>query len=536
MNNSTITCPHCGSVNVASARFCSNCGSPLTVTPPQPIPSHPASPRTGRTLVIVLAAIVLIAALGLLIHSAATSTGLFTPAVTATPTATATPLPTPTPVGISPDQDLTALIAGAADGDTLTLAAGTFTLTKGLTIDKNLTLVGAGYDQTTITSALPDPDASTVFFYTGTGKLTFKSLTLSYTGSDPAALIAAKSGTLELQDCYLKGATLSSKGNQLGTIQIINDAAVLIRNCHIEGNTAAAPKDNPQKVPGGIIISNNAKATIEDSEIFASYLGIYASGSTDLTLTNTTIRSTYSGVTLLENATASIQGNTFQDNTQSSLTFFNSSKAVVTGNTVSGTADSLGIDVTGNANVALSNNKISRVLGAIVFSDSATGTADSNQITGFSNVGITVNSSASPELSQNAINSPSADNGIGITYNGNSAGSAHDNRLADLYLGISVSEQAAPLLQSNQISTCQTGMSFTDDSASAVKSNTIQADQVGIMISSPAHPSLTDNDITAYLQAIMTEPDSWLAQIISTGNTTHDGPPIVKISTFTPEP
>ncbi len=60
------SCPRCGTVNRAAARFCSQCGTallapPPVAVPPAPVPSRPETPRApfsppGRTVIFAAAA------------------------------------------------------------------------------------------------------------------------------------------------------------------------------------------------------------------------------------------------------------------------------------------------------------------------------------------------------------------------------------------------------------------------------------------------------------------------------------------------
>ena len=51
--------------------------------------------------------------------------------------------------------------------------------------------------------------------FTGSGTFRLQGLTLSYVGSDPAGNILVNSGSLEMEDCLLQGATLSSSGKHM---------------------------------------------------------------------------------------------------------------------------------------------------------------------------------------------------------------------------------------------------------------------------------------------------------------------------------
>ena len=139
----------------------------------------PKSHLTGWKIFVCMLTLVLI---GVLLVACSGGGGIGKIFATATPTSTPTPLPTPTPAGLSPQVDLLAAIDAAADGDTITLAPGTFTLPHGFTLEKSLTLIGAGADQTTLTSDTKTDGLKAFVAFQGSGKLILKNLTLAYTG------------------------------------------------------------------------------------------------------------------------------------------------------------------------------------------------------------------------------------------------------------------------------------------------------------------------------------------------------------------
>ena len=476
-----------------------------------------------------------ILALVLLVAFLSACGGESTPTFTVTPKATTTPIPTPTPQGISPDQNLAEIIAAANEGDTIILGPGVFTLAQGIEINKSLTLLGAGYDQTMIESSAPGEDFSAAVMYSGSGLLSIQGITLSYIGSDPAAVLYGKSGSISLKDCYFSGATLSSSGSQLGAIHLANEVVVDIVNSKIAGSMERIDQDNPDKVPGGIIIYGNARLTIEASEIFDSYLGIYAYGESEVVARNGNIHNTFSGVSLLENATATLENNTFRDNTSIHLILFGDSSAVVTGNSFSGISTGTGVQAHGNGNVHLEGNTFADLLSCIIFTENATGDVIANTLSSFSNIGIFVQGYASPEFDSNIIAGENSD-AIGITYEGNAAGTARGNQISNLDTGISLSGMSAPLLESNTIQNCTQGIFYQEESSGTATLNTIQFGHIGILIDSPAYPTITSNTIQAYYQSIMTNPVDWIDKIPVAGNTLQDGEPDIVIVTVTPQP
>lgn len=457
--------------------------------------------------------------------------------VTAIAGFTPTPMPSPTPSGITPDQDLTALIESAADGDVITLAPGVFTLTHGLNLNKNLTLVGAGDDLTTITSTTPYSEITTMLMFSGTGTLTIKNIRVEYAGSDPAAVIFMQSGNLVLENATLTGATLSASGKQNGALSMANDATAVLRGSLIAGSLNRLDPKNPQQIPGGIFLAGTNKLTLENSSITDSYIGIYAYGQAVVTVSGSQLTNNYAALTLLETATATISDSNFAGCSGSCLVTLDDSQATLSDNTFSDSPEANAIQAAENSKTQISGCTFTKVTSAIVYMDSASGEASGNTLESFSSIGILVKNSAAPLITNNTL-ILGADNfaqTIGILYQDAAAGEARGNLFSNLYLGISVNDDAAPLLDSNTLEYCYVGISYSGNAKGTANANIIHSGESGIIIKSPAAPVITNNNIQAFY-ALTTDPEDWINQLNTSGNDLTDGPPIVVISTFTPTP
>ena len=411
-------------------------------------------------------------------HATETAVAAFTP----------TPNPSPTPAGVTPDQDLAALIASAADGDVITLAGGVFSLNQGVVIDKSLTLVGAGSEQTVITADAPAADYMTMIAFTGSGTLTLQGISLEYIGSEPSAVLYVISGALGLEDCVVTGATVSSKGAQLGAVQLTDSAIGLIRDSRIVGSVDRINPDAPEKIPGGILVSGSAQLTLENSSILGSYLGVYAFGDAVVTVSGSTITNTYAGFSLLENASGTLTSSTLEGSQGAQVALFDTSKFTAAENTFNNLEDSNGIQVNETAYAHLENNKINNGLSGIVFTDNSTGEAVANEIMTASNIGILV------------------------------------------------SKDAAPVLDSNILESCYIGISYQDNAAGSAVNNNILFGDIGISITSPASPSLVGNTVQGYTQALFVDPADWLDQLNVSDNSLTDGEPEIVIEVSTAEP
>ena len=487
------------------------------------------NPMNALLAVISIILIVLLTACGPTAEESATFQ-------TATAIAAFTPTssPSPTPAGITSDQDLTSIIESAADGDVISLAPGVFTLTHGLNLNKNLTLIGAGADQTTITTNTPYAEITTMLMFSGSGTLTFKALKLEYTGNDPAAVLFMQSGNLILEDCILTGATLSSSGKQIGAISMANDATAVISNSQIAGSVNRMDPENPQKIPGGIFLSGTNKLDLEGSRITDSYIGVYAYGQAQVTISGGQLSHNYSALTMLETATASVSGISFSNCLGSCIVTFDDSQATISDSTFSADSEGLAIQVTENSKAQITHNTFTNVKSGIIFMDNASGEAVDNTLESF-NVGIMVKNSSAPTLSNNTLTS-NKEQAIGIFYQDSAAGEARGNHLSDSYLGIVVKDDASPLLDFNTIESCMTGISYSGNAKGTANKNIILLGEVGILIGAPASPIITNNSIQAYSNALYSDPEDWINQLNTSSNDLTSGPPEVVVETIAPTP
>lgn len=406
--------------------------------------------------------------------------------VTALAAVTPTPTASPTPAGIMPDQDLAAIISAAVDGEVITLAAGTFNLAQGFTIDKNLTIIGAGSSQTIITAALPSPDIAAMINFSGSGTLTLQGMRLEYTGSDPSAVIYANAGALGLDDCILTGATVSASGSQLGAIQLAESAVALIRNSQINGSVDRLDPKDPDKIPGGIFASGNTQLTLENVVITDSYLGVYAYGDAVVNITDSTFSNTYAALGLLDNVNCTLTANTFDQSKSVQVAVFDNARLSAYENTLNNLEGSIGFQINETAYAHLEKNKINNGLSGVLFSDNSTGEAVANEIAMVTNVGIYIQ------------------------------------------------KDASVVVDSNILDACYISIDFDGNSTGSIVNNNIMNGEIGISITSPANPSVIGNNVQGWMIALTTSPEEWLANLDVRDNYLTNGPPEITIVTITP--
>lgn len=111
-------------------------------------------------------------------------------------------------VTVSPADDLQAAVLDAQPGALVELAPGTHTLDEPLVLLQPVTLVGAGLDETTVTSEA----AGAALAFLGAGRLQLQDLALSHIGAEPASVMVLTAGTHRLARVRISGAVADDTG------------------------------------------------------------------------------------------------------------------------------------------------------------------------------------------------------------------------------------------------------------------------------------------------------------------------------------
>jgi uncharacterized repeat protein (TIGR01451 family) len=129
---------------------------------------------------------------------------------------------------------ITDAISAAASGDVIAIGPGTYTQSTNITIDKSLTLQGAGAASTIINGTA----SAHVIGITNSPVVTITGVTIQNGKSEAGGGILVTSGTLTLNDCIIQnneGTTLFLAG---GGMRISSSASVTMNNCIVRNNLA----------------------------------------------------------------------------------------------------------------------------------------------------------------------------------------------------------------------------------------------------------------------------------------------------------
>ncbi|MCS7168370.1 MAG: protein kinase [Gemmatales bacterium] len=202
---------------------------------------------------------------------------------------------------VKPGQSLAEAVDRVPEGGVILLEPGTYRLSQPLRITKALTIEGTDSQTTTIAC-----DAERVVFaYEGGGRFRLVKLTVIHSGNQPANIIEANSGIIELEDCIFRGAVWSEEkklgGNGLWLHGVVR---ATVRNCRCIGNAVH-----------GIHVSEYAQ-TVLDSNICEENRG--------------------NGISYFDNAGGTAQNNTCRNNGCHGIEVCDKAQPVLEGNNCEG--------------------------------------------------------------------------------------------------------------------------------------------------------------------------------------------------------
>jgi parallel beta-helix repeat protein len=461
------------------------------------------------------------------------------PAVTISlPPATTIVLPTPTTVAPSAADDLVAIVGGLAPGSRIELAAGRYTLSGPLVIDKSITLVGAGRGRSTI--ATSTPGAAVIFL--GPGTLELRSLSLLHSGAVDASLLLAVRGAVTIDDVAMSGAK-GSLAEGTGSALVFGfdpidglpsltaaqrGGALTVRNSSFTGNAGAGVMAIGPAAPSisastfrsngacGVCFVSTSSGTVIDSTFVDNRLGVQASGTSRPILRRNDVRGSDVGVRLGERAvvtvdagrfvgnevgvqadtdtTANVTANTFRDHEVAAVVMVDRAGGRIAANTVE-RAGLAGIQLLGESGAEVVDNVVDgpapvclSVLGAV------RSALRGNTVSGC-DVGIQVSGTARPDLVGNAIRRSTS---TGLSFNQEARGTARDNTVDDsVEVGIQVSGNAGPAVTANRVSSSQgVGIVYWNRSSGRVSNNTVAGHRIGLQVGEESTATFTGNTVS----------------------------------------
>ena len=403
-------------------------------------------------------------------------------------------------------------IEKANPGETIYLEAGTYPVRTPLEIDKPITLIGSGREDTFITSYA----TGSVLHYSGEGLFTLDGITVQHQGSQPASAVLVESGEIQFSNCRLTGATIIDDGKLSAGLFVLGNTTGSVKNCVAENNLAA-----------GILLANDSYLSLEDNTCQQNdgFGIVFKDGAGGLALNNKCNNNVVAGFflqsigeILIKNNECSRNGT--KEDSSGGIIVRGTTTPTLEGNTCSDNP-AFGIVYREEAGGVARNNDLSRNgLESILLEGKAAPEIEGNICSQNGLAGIFIVDQAMPDLKDNVCDqNGTADKGAGIAYLGQSGGTAIGNTVSKSRDGIYISEEAAPKLVENLCvdnfevgifyssqyggsairnqcaSNGRTGIAVTDYSSPLLEENICYGNQVGIFIAETANPELLNNDL-----------------------------------------
>ncbi len=446
----------------------------------------------------------------------------------------------PSTVVVEPDDDLAEVLGRIAPGSTIEFAAGTHEFDQSILVEFDLTFVGAGRDDTIISSTAEGIAVG----FVGPGGFEVSDLTIEHTGDAVASVLLAIEGPVTLKDVTIRGAVADSEEAGGGH-------GIVFAYENLEGfpERTDAEREGKLIIQDSIVTDNEVAGIlatgIAEPEIVGVTLsdngscGICYTGSTGGTVKDSTIERNQVGIQLAAASSTSIAGSTIVDNNGVGISIDGESTAIVTTSLIERNGDvgvqaigsssplielntithqgvgilvggsaapilrsngvayhEIGLQIGGEANVTAADNTVwVSSVAAISLGESSRGVVSKNSIADATEVAIQVVGDASAELRDNTIESPGS---VGISFIDAATGTAVGNSIEERSVGMQIGGTANPELIDNSIlDSVDVGMLFGGETTSRAAGNRVSGvEAVGILVGGTAAPSLEDNVIT----------------------------------------
>lgn len=408
------------------------------------------------------------------------------PEPTNTPEPTITSPPGPMTVHVVPDgsgdyASLEAAVDTVPAESTITLAPGTYRLTGQLTVDKSLTLRGAGMDQTFVVG-----DAGEYMVkFTGLGSFVLEGITFRYEGTAWTRVVVVEDGIIDFAHCRFTGAVRDEVVSKGGSgLRVLGNTMGIVRECRMEGNglDGVSVQDQSQPTLAGNVVINNTQVGIA-----------YWDDAGGMVQENECSSNGLHGITVNEQAQPVLERNVCRDNEQVGIRYAGTARGVAReneciGNGLYGMAVVVQAQPTLEDNICTDNAEI-----GIRYSGSSGGSARRNECARNGLSGIVVVGQAQPALEGNTCTGNTEN---GIAYFDNAGGMAQQNTCSGNGLnGILVTERAQPALEGNFCQDNQeAGIHYSGGGGGVARQNTCTGNQWGIYVNEVAVPDLSDNE------------------------------------------
>jgi parallel beta-helix repeat protein len=249
--------------------------------------------------------------------------------------------------------DLERSINNAQKDAVLFLATGDYQLSRTISIQKSISLIGSGQTKTRVLSS-----AGVALLSFKEGKLRLKGINFVHVGQQKADVLAVRDATIDIEDCRFAGGYSVDKTIKDGDgLWLHGRSSGRIINSRFEGNAL-----------NGLEIRDISNVILENNQFnrnASSGLSLWESAQVKV-VNSRFLLNQARGVQLSENAFASFENNLLTSNKIGGLSFFDSASGSITKNTISGSE--WGISLNTQNTVSVSRNTFKQNVTAIYVS------------------------------------------------------------------------------------------------------------------------------------------------------------------------
>lgn len=388
-------------------------------------------------------------------------------------------------VVVGPNDDVEAVLGLLDDGSSITFSAGTYDFVRPLIIQRDVAVLGAGQDATTIRSSAGDAAIVVV----GRGLLRTRDLTIEHTGLEQASVVVAFGRPVDMAATTLRGGVSDGEGAGGNALVLTDDVfgggefdpdqpGSVIADTILAGNEGAGLVVDGALAPTlvestvsdnaicGVCLFSAATGVIEASLIERNAFGIQVGDVSTLTARNNTVSTnTVAGVVIVGEANVVLETNTVLENVEAGIVVQEAGSAIVRGNTVGVQPFGLSILTTGSVEVV------------------------DNLFEG-AEVGIQIDETSTPTVARNTVRGTTA---VGIAHAGSSGGSFVANVIEPTSgVGALAEASAMPTIEDLVVTGGEVAFASAGESAAVLSDAQFSGQGIGAQADEMSRPTLTD--------------------------------------------
>jgi len=402
----------------------------------------------------------------------------------------------PRDVVVTPADDLLTILPLLGPGSSITFSEGTFTLDASLLVQSELTMIGAGRNETILRSSA---EAAAIAVL-AEGDLVMNDMSVQHVGDLPGSVIIAFDAPVELVRVGISGAVADEDG--------AGGSGLVVTGITEPEDGAPAPSiavvttiddsrffDNDS---AGIAVTAASTPTILNSEVAANgQCGICYFDSAGGQLQGTTVSANGVGVQASGASSPEVAMNEFVDNLVAGMLIEASSAAVLANNSFVG-EEAIGVDIQGEASPSLQQNRFGPHAVAISIRGQSAATVSQNVLTG-GEVGLLVGGAANPSVFENEIAETTT---AAILHTEASSGQYVTNVLQPAAgAGVVAEGTSNSAHQDVVIEGGLVGFVIREDATGRVFQAVVSGQDVGIEVGNNASPAIEDSVFRMITQA-----------------------------------